>query len=251
MILSKKTQSISEADAISISDICFPSCDRCVARYVSMCSALEVNELNDIAEISKNITAKPKQQICAEGDVAEHLFNIKSGCVRISKTLVDGRRQIIGFLFPGEFFGLACSAGYSYTAETVTDTELCRMPRSQLIQKISELPELGRKVLNITNAELQRTQDQMVLLGRKRAREKLVTFILNLKEKFSTPALKNSNEIFLPMSRSDIADYLGLTIETVSRQFTILNKEKLISLKENQLVQILDLDQLHRIASGE
>lgn len=251
MILTEESQHISDSAAKSLNDVCFQSCDQCVARFVSMCSALEENELDDIANISKNMAIKSKQQICAEGDVAEHLYNIKSGCVRISKMLADGRRQIIGFLFAGEFFGLACSNGYSYSAETVTDVELCRMPRYQLIEKFSELPALGQKVLNITNTELQRTQDQMLLLGRKKAKEKLVSFLLNLKEKSTVSLTEKSNEIYLPMSRSDIADYLGLTIETVSRQFTILGKEKLISLKENQLVEILELNQLQRIASGE
>jgi CRP/FNR family transcriptional regulator len=231
-------------------EVCYPSCDQCVAKYVSMCSALEEHELSDVADFSKNMKIKPKQLVCAEGEIAEHMFNIKSGCIRISKMLKDGRRQIIGFLFPGEFFGLACSAGYSYTAETITASELCRMPRRELIEKFTKFPKLGQKVLSITYTELQRTQDQMLLLGRKNAKEKLVTFLLNLRNK-SIINRNNKSEVFLPMSRSDIADYLGLTIETVSRQFTILSKERIISLSENQFVEILDWDQLKLIASGE
>ncbi len=248
MISKNKSLPVIEyANHTSNSEVCYPSCDQCIAKYVSMCSVLEENELNDIAGISKNIRIIAKQQICVEGETAEYLFNIKSGCVRISKMLADGRRQIIGFLFPGEFFGLACSNGYSYTAETITDTELCRMPRADIIKKFSDIPKLGQKVLNITHAELQRTQDQMLLLGRKSAKEKLATFLLNLIDK----SMRDHNKkVYLPMCRSDIADYLGLTIETVSRQFTILSKENLISLSDSQFVEILNLDKLDIIASG-
>lgn len=250
MISKNKSASVIEYKSqTSSNEVCYPSCDQCIAKYVSMCSVLEENELNDIAGISRNIHIIAKQQICAEGETAEYLFNLKSGCVRISKMLADGRRQIIGFLFPGEFFGLACSNGYSYTAETITDAELCRMPRTDIIKKFSDIPKLGQKVLNITHAELQRTQDQMLLLGRKSAKEKLATFLLNLMDK-SIKDHDSNKKIYLPMCRSDIADYLGLTIETVSRQFTILGKENLISLSDSQFVEILNLDKLNRIASG-
>ncbi len=245
----KSVSVIDYTNHTSGNEVCYPSCDQCIAKYVSMCSVLEENELSDIVGISKNIRIPVKQQICAEGETAEYLFNIKSGCVRISKMLIDGRRQIIGFLFPGEFFGLACSNGYSYTAETITHVELCRMPRAEIIKKFSDLPKLGQKVLNITHTELQRTQDQMLLLGRKSAKEKLATFLLNLMDK-SIKDHQNSKKLYLPMCRSDIADYLGLTIETVSRQFTILTKEKLISLNDSQFVEILNFDKLNIIPSG-
>ncbi|MBL4602383.1 MAG: cyclic nucleotide-binding domain-containing protein [Emcibacteraceae bacterium] len=227
------------------------SCEQCVARHISMCSVLNENEIGIISSISKNITKQTKQIICTEGDTAKYLYNIKKGCVRISKMLVDGRRQIIGFLFPGEFFGLACTNGYSYSAETITETDLCQMPRTQLFQKFSELPSLGQKVLEITRTELQFTHDQMLLLGRKRAKEKLCSFLLTMQNKSSLVKNIEKNQLFLPMSRSDIADYLGLTIETVSRQFTILTKEKIISLEGNPLINILDLGRMEIIASGE
>ncbi len=252
MVIRDTSHSVKDtATQLCTDEVCYQSCEQCVSRHVSMCSVLEDAELHTIADISKTIETKAKQQVCAEGEAAEHLFNIKKGCIRISKMLADGRRQIIGFLFPGDFFGLACSNGYSYTAETITDAELCRMPRSEIIAKFSELPALGEKVLNITHTELQKTQDQMLLLGRKRAKEKLVSFLLNIWHKSPASETNADHEIYLPMSRSDIADYLGLTIETVSRQFTQLSKDKLISITENQFVKILDLRKLERIASGE
>ena len=228
-----------------------PSCDKCVARNVSMCSVLDDQEIVSLSDISNCMQLSPSTIICAEGDDADHLFNIQEGCVRASKMLSDGRRQIIGFFFPGEFFGLACANGYTYTCESITEVRLCRMPRPQILQKFKDIPKLGQKVLDITRIELQSTQDQMLLLGRKSAKEKLCSFLISIADKSHHIRHIQDDTIYLPMSRSDIADYLGLTIETISRQFTILSKEGLISLSENCFVKILDVDRLKNIASCE
>lgn len=169
----------------------------------------------------------------------------------MSKMLADGRRQVIGFLFPGDFFGLACAKGYSYSAESITEVEICRMPRDKVIRKFDEIPALGQKVLDIIRTELENTQDQMLLLGRKTAKEKLCSFLLVMKKKSCRLENIIKDQAYLPMSRSDIADYLGLTIETVSRQFTILVKEKLISLEGSSIVKILNEDRMTIIASGD
>mgnify|MGYP000203397548 FL=1 len=228
-----------------------PSCGQCIARDISMCSALKDDELNIVSNLSKNLSVKSKQGICAEGEVANHLFNIKKGSVRMSKMLSDGRRQVIGFLFPGDFFGLSCAKGYSYSAESITEVEICRMPRDKVFRKFDELPALGQKVLDIIRTELDTTQDQMLLLGRKTAKEKLCSFLLAMQKKSCRIENIKKDQAYLPMSRSDIADYLGLTIETVSRQFTILVKEKLISLESSSIVKILNEGRIAIIASGD
>lgn len=227
-----------------------PSCDDCIARHISMCSALKGDEIHQLSEISQKLTKKSKQYICEEGDEADYLYNIREGCVRISKMLPDGRRQIIGFLFAGDFFGLSCADGYSYSAEAITDVELCNMSRDSILEKFNTLPALGQKVLDITQTELHAASEQMLLLGRKNAKEKLGTFLLSMKRKSSQTIDIPEDQIYLPMSRSDIADFLGLTIETVSRQFTILVKDNIISLNQNPYVKILDNSQLEIIASG-
>lgn len=232
-------------------DLCINSCESCISRRVSLCSVLNDDEIHQISGISKNILKNSKQAICNEGETANYLYNIKHGCVRISKMLSDGRRQIIGFLFPGEFFGLACDNGYGYSAESITNVELCQMPRTKIFAKFSELPKLGHKMLDITRAELQITQDQMLLLGRKTAKEKLCSFLIAMQQKSKQLKDIKRNHVYLPMSRSDIADHLGLTIETVSRQFTILGKDGIISLDENPFVEILDIKQMKLISSGE
>tara|TARA_R110002096_G_scaffold257381_1_gene450962 strand:+ start:316543 stop:317301 length:759 start_codon:yes stop_codon:yes gene_type:complete len=232
-------------------ELCVNSCKTCISRQVSICSVLEDNEIHLVSSISK-INLKPaKQVICNEGETANYLYNINHGCVRISKTLPDGRRQIIGFLFPGEFFGLARDNGYDYSAEFITNVELCQMPINKIFAMFSKFPKLGHKMLEITRTELQITQDQMLLLGRKTAKEKLCSFLIAMQQKSKQLKDIKENHVYLPMSRSDIADHLGLTIETVSRQFTILGKDGIISLGENPFVEILDRKHLKLIASGE
>ncbi|MCC3861628.1 cyclic nucleotide-binding domain-containing protein [Pseudemcibacter aquimaris] len=226
-------------------------CDMCISRLSSMCSVLKPNELHKLNEITDHISIDAKNIVCEEGDNAEFLYNIVDGCVRISKMLADGRRQIIGFLVPGDFFGLSSSNGYGYSAETITDVQLCRMPREKLFKKFAEFPALGNKVLDMTKIELHGAQNHMLLLGRKMAKEKLCSFILTMSEKTGQIDNMPEDQVYLPMSRSDIADYLGLTIETVSRQFTILVKDKLIALEDNIHVRILEKERLRQISSGE
>lgn len=226
-------------------------CEMCISRHSSMCSALKPSELNRLSEITDHINLSPKNIVCEEGDQAEHLYNLVEGCIRVSKMLSDGRRQIIGFLFPGDLFGLTSADGYGYSAEPITEVHLCRMPRAKLLEKFQEFPALGRKILDLINFELQGAQNHMLLLGRKNAREKLCSFILSMAEKSTQMDEIEDGIVYLPMSRSDIADYLGLTIETVSRQFTILVKDKLIKLEDNIHVRLLDREQLEIISSGE
>ncbi len=241
--------SVAQSD-ITSQDLRAPSCDHCIARLTSMCSVLEEHEIRKLSEISSHLTKRPKQIIYSEGDSADYLYNIREGCVRISKMLADGRRQIIGFLFPGDFFGLDDQNGYSYSAEAITEIDLCRMPRKKILEKFVQIPKLGHKVLDITRSELQNTQDQMLLLGRKKAKEKLCSFVLAMAKKTSQIDNIPQSSVFLPMSRSDIADYLGLTIETVSRQFTILSKDGIISFDGNPNVTILNAKQMTLIAAG-
>ncbi|HPF45452.1 MAG: helix-turn-helix domain-containing protein [Alphaproteobacteria bacterium] len=251
MDLMKETHPVfDEAEDKSVVRCSLTSCEKCIGRSVSMCSALKDDEIKLLSDISINISKRSKQVICAEGEMAEYLYNVQSGCVRISKMLSDGRRQIIDFLFPGDYFGLVCDNGYNYSAETITDVNLCRMPRNAILEKIKEIPAFSKKILDITIHELLETQEQRLLLGRKNAKERLCSFLLTINARSSKVGFMKKNHIFLPMSRADIADYLGLTIETVSRQFTILAKDNIISLENSPLVRIIDIEELQLIASG-
>lgn len=191
-----------------------------------------------------------KRAIFYEGDSAEHLFEVLSGVVKLYKLLADGRRQITGFLYPGHFMGLSYDNRYVYTAEAVTDVRLCRYPRARLDRLMAETPGLGRRLLSLALVELVAAQDQMLLLGRKSTMEKVASFLLRLATPMDS-AESRADRLFLPMGRVDIADYLGLTVETVSRAFTKLRHMHVIELEQHNRVRILDFDLLDELAEGD
>jgi CRP/FNR family transcriptional regulator, anaerobic regulatory protein len=179
----------------------------------------------------------------SEGDDAEWVFEVLSGMVRLYKLLPDGRRQVTGFLTAGQLLGLAPEGACVFTADTITEVSLVRYKRDAFERLIDEVPGFARRLLAVTSHELHAAQDQMVLLGRKSAAEKVASFLLML------PARQNDIEV--PMTRGDIADYLGLTIETVSRTLTRLRQDGLIALPVPTRVQVLDRKGLESLASGD
>jgi len=253
VIISKHNQGVAAEENTPLTSgncLANSACEICTTRHLSLCSVLDKSELDALAVISIDVTKKAKQTICSEDDAAEYLYNIRRGAVRISKMLSDGRRQITGFLFAGDFFGLSCGDKYSYTAEAITDVELCRFQRAKIIDVFQQIPKLNQRVFEMTRTELQSTHEQMLLLGRKTAQEKLCSFLLDMAKKSRRQGGLAENEVTLPMSRSDIADYLGLTMETVSRQFTNLNKRGLIELDGAHRVFLKDADALTGLAVG-
>jgi CRP/FNR family transcriptional regulator len=183
-------------------------CAACPVRPLSICSGLSIDELSDLEKIVTNIVVKAGAPIFDEGEAATHRYNLTSGCIRIYKLLADGRRQIIGFLFPGDFLGLAIEDEYAYGAEAVVESHLCRFPQRDLEDLISRYPALEKRLLGVTKHELAIAQEQMVLLGRKSAEEKVVTMLLTFSKRAQHRG-QSENPVFLPMTRADIGDYLG------------------------------------------
>ncbi len=178
--------------------------------------------------------------IFEEGDPAEYVFNISHGEVRLYKLLPDGRRQVTGFLIPGDFLGLITDGAYAYGAEAIGPVELCCMRLSGLERLLSDMPPVRERLLDMSRDELAAAQEQMLLLGRKSAREKILSFLL-YRQRHLDPTGRDAS-VDLTMSRTDIADYLGLTIETVSRTFTALRDEGLIELPNPHHVIFPDMD---------
>lgn len=216
-------------------------------RALSVCGALKVEDLHRLDRILTHVRVAPGQVVFMEADPADHLFVLTEGCVKIYKLLADGRRQITGFLYPSDFLGLALLDQYAYTAEAVTESALCRFPRRQLEGLLEEFPELEKRLLGVASNELASAQDQMMLLGRKTAEEKVVSFMLML-ERRAAQRGASAPGIELPMSRADIADHLGLTTETVSRCFTRLRDKSLISFSNPHVVNVRDRGAMAEIA---
>lgn len=183
-----------------------------------------------------------------EGDDADYLYEIVSGCVRLCKALPDGRRAITGFTFAGEILGVSSRDRYLFTAEAVGEVRLRRYSRTQMHDSLARMPGLNRDLLALACDELCAAQNQMLLLGRKTACERIASFLLDVASRTSKDA--GTREIDLPMTRLDIADFLGLTIETVSRVFGKLKTEGVIALPSAHHVKIVDVLAL-RCDSGE
>lgn len=224
-------------------------CGACPVRSLTVCAALEPDELRRLADILQTMRVESSQTLFSEGDAADALYNVTAGTVKLYKLLPDGRRQITGFLVTGDFLGLAVNESYAYTAETVTTTTLCRFPRRKMDTLLDEFPKMQRRLFSMASNELAAAQDQMLLLGRKTAKEKICSFLLMLSQRAARRGHKD-NPVFVPMSRADIADYLGLTTETVSRTFTQLKTTGAISLQEGNKILIADMDAIYDMAEG-
>jgi CRP/FNR family transcriptional regulator len=139
---------------------------------------------------------------------------------------------------------------YAYSAEAIEPLELCRFPRKKLEALLVELPRLERRLLGETAHELAAAQDQMLLLGRKTARERLASFLISLSQR-AVKRHRLASPLDVPMSRSDMSDFLGLTIETVSRTLTQLRKARLIATRGRKGIAILDMDRLGAMVDGD
>jgi CRP/FNR family nitrogen fixation transcriptional regulator len=184
------------------------------------------------------------QEIFAEGDRAAFVYKVLSGVVRTSKLLSDGRRQIDAFHLAGDIFGLEAGDEYRFCAESVGDCVVIAYRRSNLGVLTGSDAQLAQEMTMGMMRSLIRAQNHMLLLGRKSALEKIATFLLDMAERTA-----GSAALDLPMSRMDIADHLGLTIETVSRSFTQLERQGIIELPSARRVVLSNKSALERLNS--
>jgi CRP/FNR family transcriptional regulator len=184
-----------------------------------------------------------------DGDDAMHVMNIRTGSVKVYKQLADGRRGVVGFLFAGDFFGLAALEVYSSGVEALEPVQAWRFPRAAFRQLVADRPMLEAALLRRVTRDLESAQEQMLLLSRKTAMERLTTFILQLALREPEDAAGHA-QVHFHMTRADMADYLGLTTETVSRSFTRLRGSGLIRLEHPTSVVVLNLRGLRDVAAG-
>jgi len=225
-------------------------CAACEIRELSVCSALSQTELARLSAIILGRRFETGGTVISEGDPATDLFNVVRGSVKLYKLLPDGRRQVTGFLFPGDFLGIALNDTYAYTAEALEPLQLCRFPRKKLEDLLIELPKLERRLLGETAHELAVAQDQMLLLGRKTAKERVASFLVSLSRR-AVKRRRPASPLDIPMSRTDMADFLGLTTETVSRTLTQLRRARLIADSGRKGIAILDRDGLSALVDGD
>ena len=223
------------------------SCDLCVVRNRAICSALEGSELEALKAIGRTRAVTAGESLIWEGEDSVLVANVIEGVLKLSTNTEDGREQIVGVVYPSDFIGRPFGGASAHGVTALTDAKVCVFSRRDFDAFAREHPALEHKLLERTLGELDRSRRWMLLLGRKSASEKMASFLLEMSERlssargceveFETPGARR---LTLPFSRQQIADVLGLTIETVSRQFTRLKNEGIIDLPSRRDVVILD-----------
>jgi CRP/FNR family transcriptional regulator, nitrogen fixation regulation protein len=193
--------------------------------------------------VASEFAYRKDEEIYGEGEPAEYVYQVIRGAVRTYKLLSDGRRQIGAFLLPGDVFGLETGVSHRLAAEAIIDTTVRLVKRSNLEHAAGVDVRVARKLWSITADELRHAEDHMLLLGRKNALERVANFLLEMDRRLTVAGM-----MALPMCRRDIGDYLGLTLETVSRALSQLHGEgvlgfsgaRQIVLRNRQRLQNMD-----------
>ena len=223
-------------------------CADCPIRHKAVCARCEPDELTLLEEIKyyKGFTAG--QPIVWAGDPMEFVASVVSGVASMTQTMEDGRRQMVGLLLPSDFLGRPNRDTVSYDVHAATDIVLCCFRRNPFQQLISTTPHVSQRLLEMTLDELDAAREWMLLLGRKTAREKIASFLTIIARRDASlknvPSLGGPLSFDLPLTREAMADYMGLTIETVSRQMTALRKDGVIELDGKRRIIIPDFEAL-------
>lgn len=193
---------------------------------------------------------KSNAPLFAEGDRKVNAYRIESGVVLVYKILNDGERQIVTLAFPGDFIGLEAEDAHCYEAQTLSPTRIRSVPTSTLWRRAAEDPALGHDIFSVLSREVAEARTHLLMIGRLSATGRVATFVHSLVQRNARRGFDTSS-ILLPVRRSDIADYLCLSVETVSRSLTELKAAGAISLRGWRQVRILDAALLEALAEGE
>lgn len=223
-------------------------CQSCEARHRGVCGALDPDQLVALSKTSSRYTIEPGAELIGDAETVNSYSNVLSGVVKLTKGLSDGRQQIVGLQFAPDFLGRPFKVESEINAEAATAVSLCSFPKASIERMMRESPELEHRLLKQTLKELDEAREWMVTLGRKTASEKVASFLLMIARNIdpATDPGTNSTSFDLPLTRADIADFLGLTIETVSRQLTRLRTEGVIRIENNRHVTVESLSRLER-----
>jgi len=228
-------------------------CDVCSIRSRSICGALSRDEIQAMNQIAHRRQSPAGTVLIHEGEKVDSFGNVINGVVKLTKTMSDGRQHIVGLLFPADFMGRAMREESPYRAEAATDVELCLFPRPDFERLMQTYVDLQSRLLEHTLDELDACHDWTLLLGRKNASERVASFLLmiarRVREIGCTADPTSDRAAFqLPLGRSDIADFLGLTTESVSRQITKMKRDGIIKLHGNREVEVPSMAQLLKLA---
>lgn len=221
-------------------------CQSCEARHKGVCGALSPEQLTRLSKHTTIHAVEREIQLQTAEDSQTTYSNILSGVVKLSKLMSDGRQQIVGLKFAPDFMGRPFTNESDVTLEAATNVRLCTFPKSALEDMLLEAPEMEHRLHQQTLKELNEARDWLLALGRKTAAEKVASFILMIASHIDPESDRSTNVrvIELPMRRSDIADFLGLTTETVSRQLTNLRKRGIVQIEDRRVLTINSMSAL-------
>lgn len=228
------------------------SCTDCPIRYNAVCSKCEPNEIDVLEQIKYYRSYAAGQTVFFAGDPLEFVGSIVSGVASLTRTMPDGRVQMVGLLLPADFMGRPNRETIDNDIVAETDLMLCCFRRKPFEKLIEQTPHVGQRLLEMTLDELDAAREWMLVLGRKTAREKIASLLYMIATRMVKlkPGATEKISFILPITRETMANYLGLTIETVSRQMTALKKDGIIAFDDRRDIKIPDLDAL-KAETGE
>ena len=225
-------------------------CRGCHARHQGLCGALSGAELTALSRHTRMVKHKAGSEIAGEETEIHYYANVMSGVIKLSRVLEDGRQQVIGLKFPPDFMGRIYGTDNVVAAQAASDVELCQIPKKALEVLVEANRAFERRLMIQTLRELDEAREWMVTLGRKTASERLASclFLIAL---HIDPGIEVGAgariEYDLPLTRADIADFLGLSLETVSRQMTLLRNAGVIRITRKRHIEIGDIDKLRKL----
>jgi CRP/FNR family transcriptional regulator len=224
-------------------------CGACGSRVTGLCRPLDAAALDDVLGEAERVSLSPRHMLFNEGDRAGHVFTLVQGTAKLTRLMADGREQVLGFRFAGDVIGYTGADRYPFSAQLLTSAQLCRIERKRLDGLLQRYPAIERRLLDLCVQELAATQEQLVTVGRRTAEARVAAFLLSLAE-----AGRRRHQVGavldMPMTRGDIADFLGLTLETVSRTLTAFRRRGWIREPTHGHVELLKSDALLELTEG-
>lgn len=225
----------------------FSSCADCDIRHRAVCATCNEDELRQLEDIKYYRTFEAGQTIMFEGDEMQFVASVVKGAARLSRTLPDGRLQMLGLLLPSDFIGRPGRDRVAYDVEAIQTVTLCCFRRKPFEEMVENTPHIGQRLLTMSLDELDVAREWMMLLGRKTAREKISCLLSLVGRRTAALNLRpvaDGLSFEMPITREAMGEYLGLTIETVSRQMTALRKDGIIAVTGSRAITVPDLGRL-------
>lgn len=229
------------------------NCGDCPIRHRAVCSRCEADELALLEDMKYYRSFEAGQTVIWSGDRMDFVASVVSGIATLTQTMEDGRRQMVGLLLPSDFLGRPGRSTAAYDVTATTDLLMCCFRKKPFEDLILSTPHVSQRLLEMTLDELDAAREWMLLLGRKTAREKIASLLAIIARRDVSLNPRRSGLIVfdLPLTREEMADYLGLTLETVSRQVSALKRDGVISLEGKRRVTVNDFDRLLEVAGDD